>query len=107
MRFTGRDRRVDGHGDIGSRRRADMRVSVVICGYTMERLALFNATVDSVLAQRHDLVEVIIVIDCNPKLYERTVDRFGDVEAIRVEAHAQNQGISASRISRGARQYLD
>ena len=78
-----------------------MRVSVVISGYTMERLALFNATVDSVLAQTHDPVEVIIIIDGNPELYARTADRYGDVEAIRIEAHAQNQGISASR-TRGA-----
>jgi Glycosyltransferases involved in cell wall biogenesis len=78
-----------------------MRVSVVICGYTMERLEVFTAAIDSVLAQTHRPLEVVIVIDGNPTLHERIVTRYGDDPSVRIELNDENRGISYSR-TRGA-----
>ena len=78
-----------------------MRVSVVICGYTMDRLEVFTAAIDSVLAQTHRPLEVVVVIDGNPTLYERTVMRYGDDPSVRIELNDENGGISYSR-TRGA-----
>jgi glycosyltransferase involved in cell wall biosynthesis len=78
-----------------------MRVSVVICGYTMDRLEVFTAAIDSVLAQTYRPLEVVIVIDGNPTLHERIVTRYGDDPTVRIDLNAENRGISYSR-TRGA-----
>jgi glycosyltransferase involved in cell wall biosynthesis len=78
-----------------------MHVSVVICGYTMDRREVFTAAIDSVLAQTHRPLEVVIVIDGNPTLHERIVTRYGDDPAVRIDLNAENRGISYSR-TRGA-----
>jgi glycosyltransferase involved in cell wall biosynthesis len=78
-----------------------MRVSVVICGYTMDRLEVFTAAIDSVLAQTHRSLEVVVVIDGNPTLHERIVTRYGEDPSVRIELNGENRGISYSR-TRGA-----
>jgi glycosyltransferase involved in cell wall biosynthesis len=78
-----------------------MYVSVVICGYTMDRLEVFTAAIDSVLAQTHRPLEVVIVIDGNPTLHERIVTRYGEDPSVRIELNGENRGISYSR-TRGA-----
>jgi len=55
-----------------------MKVSVVVCTYTMDRYDVFKAAVESVLAQTYDPVEVVLVIDGNLEVYERVVEEFGD-----------------------------
>ena len=78
-----------------------MRVSVVICGYTMDRLEVFTAAIDSVLAQTHRPLEVVIVIDGNPTLYDEIGRLYGGDPSVRIELNAENRGISYSR-TRGA-----
>jgi len=78
-----------------------MRVSVVICGYTMDRLEVFTAAIDSVLAQTHRPLEVVIVIDGNPTLYGEIVRLYGDDPTVRIDLNDENRGISYSR-TRGA-----
>ena len=73
-----------------------MRVSVVICGYTMDRLEVFTAAIDSVLAQTHRPLEVVVVIDGNPTLHERIVTRYGDDPTVRIDLNAENRSISNS-----------
>ena len=75
---------------------SDMRVSVVICGYTMDRLEVFTAAIDSVLAQTHRPLEVVIVIDGNPTLHERVVTRYGGDPSVRIELNDEKRGISYS-----------
>jgi len=79
----------------------DMRVSVVICGYTMDRLGVFTAAIDSVLAQTHHPLEVVIVIEGNPTLYDEIVRLYGDDPTVRIDLNDENRGISYSR-TRGA-----
>ena len=78
-----------------------MKVSVVVCTYTMDRYDVFTEAVESALAQTYDPIEVVLVIDGNPEVYERAVGDFGDRENVVISDNDENQGISYSR-TRGA-----
>lgn len=52
-----------------------MKVSVVICCYSLDRLPDTLEAVDSVLRQGYHEREVILVVDSNPRLYERLRER--------------------------------
>lgn len=87
-----------------------MKVSVVVCTYSMDRLDPFFEAVDSTLAQTHDPLEVVLVVDGNDEVFEHVEDRYGpDSEAaaefdgeIRLHCNDENRGISYSR-TKGAR----
>jgi len=74
-----------------------MKVSVVVCTYTMDRYDVFTAAVESALSQTHDPVEVVLVIDGNPEVYKHAVDDFGDRENVVIHDNEENRGISYSR----------
>jgi len=74
-----------------------MKVSVVVCTYTMDRYDVFREAVESVLAQTYDPVEVVLVIDGNSEVYERVVEEFGDYENVIIHNNEKNRGISFSR----------
>jgi glycosyltransferase involved in cell wall biosynthesis len=78
-----------------------MKVSVVVCTYTMDRYDVFTEAVESALAQTYDPIEVVLVIDGNPEVYERAVEDFGDRENVVISDNDENEGISYSR-TRGA-----
>jgi glycosyltransferase involved in cell wall biosynthesis len=78
-----------------------MKVSVVVCTYTMDRYDVFTEAVESALAQTYDPIEIVLVIDGNPEVYERAVDDFGGHENVVISDNDENQGISYSR-TRGA-----
>jgi glycosyltransferase involved in cell wall biosynthesis len=67
----------------------------------MDRLEAFTEAIDSVLAQTYRSLEVVIVIDGNPTLYDRIVTMYGEDARVRVELNSENRGISYSR-NRGA-----
>ncbi len=74
-----------------------MKVSVVVCTYTMDRYDVFTAAVESALSQTYDPVEVVLVIDGNPEVYENAIDDFGDRENVVIHDNEENRGISYSR----------
>ena len=78
-----------------------MQVSVVICGYTLERTDVLFECIESVLAQTYDPIEIVVVIDGNPELRSVVDDRFGDENSIVIVENDENRGISYSR-TRGA-----
>ena len=78
-----------------------MRVSVVICGYTLDRTEVLIAAIDSVLAQTYRPLDVVIVIDGNPILHDRIRQMYGENSSVRIDLVAENRGISYSR-TRGA-----
>ncbi|MDZ5810484.1 glycosyltransferase family 2 protein [Halorubrum sp. AD140] len=55
-----------------------MKVSVVVCTYSMERYDVFSACVESVLAQTHAPLEVVLVVDGNEHMFERVREDFAD-----------------------------
>jgi glycosyltransferase involved in cell wall biosynthesis len=74
-----------------------MQVSVVVCTYAMERYDVFTETVESVLAQTHDPLEVVLVVDGNDAVFERVQEDFCDRENVVCHNNDENRGISYSR----------
>jgi len=74
-----------------------MKVSVVVCTYTMDRYDVFTEAVESVLVQEYEPLEVVLVIDGNPEVYDHAVDDFGDHENVVIHDNEKNRGISFSR----------
>jgi len=73
---------------------ADRSVAVVICAYTMDRLADIERAVESVREQRHAADELILVIDHNDELAALARERFHDA---RVVVNAEARGLSGGR----------
>ncbi len=74
-----------------------MKVSVVVCTYTMDRYDVFTQAVESALAQTYEPIEVVLVIDGNPTVYDRVVEEFGHHENVVIHDNEENRGISYSR----------
>jgi len=74
-----------------------MDVSVVICTYSMERYDVFSECVESVVAQTYDPLEVVIVVDGNPEVFDRVQSDFGHYDNVVLHDNDENQGISYSR----------
>jgi len=74
-----------------------MKVSVVVCTYSMDRYGPFSECVESVLAQEYEPLEVVLVVDGNEDVFERVRDDFGDEENVVLHCNDENQGISYSR----------
>jgi len=83
-----------------------MKVSVVVCTYAMDRYDSFSEAVESVLGQTHEPVELVLVVDGNPEVFERVKADFGDadergVDSVVLHDNDENQGISYSRTKGG------
>ncbi|PHQ39382.1 glycosyl transferase family A [Halorubrum persicum] len=74
-----------------------MKVSVVVCAYSMERYDDVCEAVESVLAQTHEDIEIILIIDGNEALFERLQSEFGNQEAVTLRCNEENKGLSYSR----------
>ncbi len=74
-----------------------MKVSVVVCTYAEERFEDFAEAVQSLQSQTYDAVEIVLVIDGNAAVFERTKDRFSDEDEIVVHCNDENSGLSYSR----------
>jgi len=74
-----------------------MRVSVVLCTYTMDMYPHFEDAADSVLEQTHDDVELVVVVDGDEEVYERVREAYGEREDTIVHCNEGNRGLSYSR----------
>jgi glycosyltransferase involved in cell wall biosynthesis len=74
-----------------------MKVSVVVCTYSMDRYGPFSEAVESVLAQTHDDLEVVLVVDGNEEVFERVREDFGGRNEVVLHCNDENRGISYSR----------
>ncbi|WP_336037509.1 glucosyl-dolichyl phosphate glucuronosyltransferase [Halobacterium yunchengense] len=74
-----------------------MKVSVVVCTYSMDRYGPFSECVESVLAQDYDDLEVVLVVDGNDEVFERVREDFGEYESVVLHNNDENRGISYSR----------
>ncbi|MGA7834264.1 MAG: glycosyltransferase family 2 protein [Acidimicrobiales bacterium] len=81
-----------------------MRISVVICAYTMDRWSTLVAAVRSCGEQTLKPDEVIVVIDYNEELRLRATKEFGGV---RVVANKSTKGVSGARNTGVAAAYGD
>ncbi|WP_331233142.1 glucosyl-dolichyl phosphate glucuronosyltransferase [Natronorarus salvus] len=74
-----------------------MRVSVVINTYSEERYDAFARAVESVLAQSHDDLELVLVSDGNEAAADRARADFGGHEDVIVHCTEENLGNSGAR----------
>lgn len=80
-----------------------MKVSVVVCAYSIERYDDVCEAVESLLAQTYEDIEIILIIDGNETLFERLQSEFGNQEAVTLWCNEENKGLSYSR-TRGVEQ---
>lgn len=78
-----------------------MRVSVVVCTYAEAMYDHVRECVGSLLAQTHDDVEIVVVVDGTESVCVRARADFGDREGVEIYCNDGNRGVSASR-TRGA-----
>lgn len=74
-----------------------MRVSVILCTYSMERYDEFCAAADSVLAQTHGDVELVVIVDGTTDVYEHVVKDYADHPDTVTHCNDRNRGLSYSR----------
>jgi glycosyltransferase involved in cell wall biosynthesis len=74
-----------------------MRVSVVLCEHTMDRYDDVVEAAESVFDQTHDDVELVLVSDGNPDVFERFEAEFGHREDVRTRCNDRNRGLLVSR----------
>ena len=74
-----------------------MQVSVVVCTYAMDRYDAFTEAVESALAQTYDPLEVVLVVDGNPEVYDRVQEDFCSRDGVVCHNNDENRGISYSR----------
>jgi len=73
-----------------------MKLSVIICAYTLDRWSMLSEAVESCFSQTLAPDEVILVTDYNEELYERATSEFSKV---RVVANVMTKGLSGARNS--------
>jgi glycosyltransferase involved in cell wall biosynthesis len=74
-----------------------MKVSVVICTYTHDMYEHFEESLESILEQTYDDIEIIVVVDGNESLYERVESEYGGTDDIILHCNDENLGLSGSR----------
>ena len=73
-----------------------MKLSVIICAYTLDRWETLVEAVESCFSQTRQPDEVVVVIDYNEELRERAVERFPRAQVI---ANGMTKGLSGARNS--------
>ncbi|ELZ13899.1 group 1 glycosyl transferase [Halovivax asiaticus JCM 14624] len=74
-----------------------MQVSVVVCTYALDSYEHFREAVDSVFDQTYDDVELVIVVDNAPAVYDRIIEESGDLNDAVVHCTDENRGLTRSR----------
>lgn len=78
-----------------------MKVSVVLCTYSLDMYEHFREAADSVLSQTYEDVELVVIVDGTGAVYDRVVDDYGEREDVVAACNDENLGLLASR-NRGA-----
>ncbi|MFB6227606.1 MAG: glucosyl-dolichyl phosphate glucuronosyltransferase [Halobacteriales archaeon] len=78
-----------------------MLVSVVLCTYAPDAYDHFTEAAESVLAQTHDDVELVVVVDGTEEVFERVQEDYGSHEDVLLHCNDVNRGLLESR-NRGA-----
>ncbi|PSQ27904.1 glycosyl transferase family A [Halobacteriales archaeon QS_9_68_17] len=78
-----------------------MKVSVVLCTYSLEMYDHFREAAEAVLDQRYDDVELVVVVDGTEEVYERVRADYGGRDRVVLHCNDENSGLLKSR-NRGA-----
>ena len=74
-----------------------VNVSVVVCTYSPTMFDHFVDAANSVLAQTHESVELVVVVDGDESLAERVRERYGTHDDVVIHCNDRNRGLSESR----------
>ena len=74
-----------------------MLVSAVVCTYSLDNYPNLVEAVDSLLAQTHREMEVIIAVDGNAELYEKVSAHYGGNKTVSALLLKENVGVSGAR----------
>jgi GT2 family glycosyltransferase len=74
-----------------------MLVSAVVCTHSLDNYPNLVEAVDSLLAQTHREMEVIIAVDGNAELYEKVSARYGGNKTVSALLLKENVGVSGAR----------
>ena len=78
-----------------------MRVSVVLCTYAEDMYDHFCEAADSILSQTYEEVELVVIVDGTPEVYDRVEADYGDRDDVIISCNDDNVGLLKSR-NRGA-----
>jgi len=74
-----------------------MKVSVVLCTYSLDMYDEFLEAAESVRSQTYDDVELVVVVDGTESVHERVLEDFGDADDVLVHCNDRNRGLLESR----------
>jgi len=74
-----------------------MLVSAVVCTHSLDNYPNLVEAVDSLLAQTHREMEVIVAVDGNAELYERALAHYSGNKAVKTVLLKENVGVSGAR----------
>ncbi|TKX46002.1 MULTISPECIES: glucosyl-dolichyl phosphate glucuronosyltransferase [unclassified Halorubrum] len=74
-----------------------MKISVVLCTYSMDRYPEFQEAAESILKQTYDDIELVVVVDGTEEVYERVQTDYGTNPNTTIHCNDQNRGLSYSR----------
>ncbi|TKX69927.1 glucosyl-dolichyl phosphate glucuronosyltransferase [Halorubrum sp. SP9] len=74
-----------------------MKISVVLCTYSMDRYPEFQEAAESILKQTYEDTELVIVVDGTEEVYERVQTDYGTNPNTTIHCNDQNRGLSYSR----------
>lgn len=74
-----------------------MFVSVIVCTHSVDNYQNLIEAVDSLLDQTYDEIEIIVVVDGNEKLYEKSVGAYNPRDNIKIMVTKENLGASGAR----------
>ncbi len=79
-----------------------MKVSVVLCTYSMDMYNHFREAAESILSQTYNNIELVVVVDGNKEVFNNVKKDFGDKENVLFHLNNENLGLLESR-NKGAK----
>jgi glycosyltransferase involved in cell wall biosynthesis len=74
-----------------------VRVSVILCTYSLDMYEHFREAAESVLSQSYDDLELVVVVDGTEVVHERVIEDYGDHDDVVVHCNEENVGLLESR----------
>jgi glycosyltransferase involved in cell wall biosynthesis len=74
-----------------------VNVSVVLCTYTLDMYDHFCEAAESVLSQTYNDVELVVIVDGTPEVYDKIVEDYGSHEHVIISCNDENVGLLKSR----------
>jgi glycosyltransferase involved in cell wall biosynthesis len=82
---------------VGPSNRVVMKVSVVLCTYSLDVYDHFREAADSILDQTYEDVELVVVVDGTDGVFERVRDEYGGTDGVVIHCNDENLGLLKSR----------